>query len=450
MKKILKFLRNSSLAFILMLSGISFTSNAQSGMVVDKIIGKVDNYIVLKSDLEKAYLEFLSSGETARGDTKCQILESLIVNKLMMAKAEIDSVIVADDEVTGNLNRRLQAMVAQIGSEEKIEEYYGKSLSQFREELRERMKEQLTVQKMQSHITADIKVTPSEVKKFFNKIPQDSLPFFSTEVSIAQIVKVPTISKEQKEVVRKQLLDLRRRIVDGGEDFETLAREYSEEPGAKNSGGNIGFFKRGELASEYEAASLRMKPGDISQPVETMFGFHLIQFIERRGNTFNTRHILMRPQSSPDDIRVTEVYLDSLRSKILSDSLTFEKAAKEYSNDAETSHSGGYFLDQTGDSRISVEEIDPVLFFAIDTMQVGTISKPIRFRQDDGTEAVRIIYYKSKMRPHQANLKDDYQKISMAALNEKKNKVLDAWFLKARDEVFINVDEEYNSCQILQ
>jgi peptidyl-prolyl cis-trans isomerase SurA len=241
-----------------------------------------------------------------------------------------------------------------------------------------------------------------------------------------------------------------RRIVDRGEDFETLAREYSEEPGAKNSGGNIGFFKRGELASEYEAASLRMKPGDISQPVETMFGFHLIQFIERRGNTFNTRHILMRPQSSPDDIRVTEVYLDSLRSKILNDSLTFEKAAKEYSNDAETSHSGGYFLDQTGDSRISVEEIDPVLFFAIDTMQVGTISKPIRFRQDDGTEAVRIIYYKSKMRPHQANLKDDYQKISMAALNEKKNKVLDAWFLKARDEVFINVDEEYNSCQILQ
>lgn len=450
MKKILKYLRNSTFCFLLMFLGISFYSQAQSDMVVDKIIGKVDNYIVLKSDLEKAYLEFLSSGEVARGDTKCQILESLIVNKLMMAKAEIDSVFVEDDEVTGNLNRRLQAMVAQIGSEEKIEEYYGKTIAQFREELRERMKEQLTVQKMQNHITADIKVTPAEVKKFFNRIPEDSLPFFSTEVAIAQIVKVPTVSKEQKEVVRKQLLDLRRRIVDGGEDFETLAKEYSQEPGAKNSGGNIGFFKRGELASEYEAASLKMKPGDISQPVETVFGFHLIQLIERRGNTYNTRHILIRPEFSPDDIKNAEVYLDSLRLNILNDSITFEKAAKEYSDDQETSHSGGYFIDDTGDSRISVEALDPVMFFAIDTMQVGTISKPIRFRQDDGTEAVRMIYYKSKMKPHQANLKDDYQKIANAALNEKKNKVLDAWFIKAQEEVFINLDEEYSSCSILQ
>ncbi len=435
---------------MLMFLGISFYGHAQSGMVIDKIIGKVDNYIVLKSDLEKAYQEFLASGEQARGDTKCQILESLVINKLMMAKAEIDSVIVADDEVTGDLNRRLQAMVAQIGSEEKIEEYYGKTIMQFREELRVRMKEQLIVQKMQKNITEGIKVTPAEVRKFFNRIHRDSLPFFSTEVSIAQIVKVPSVSKAQKDIVRRQLVDIRKRIVEGGEDFQELAKENSQEPGAKNSGGNIGFFKRGELAPEYEATSLKMKPGDISQPVETTFGFHLIQLIERRGNTFNTRHILIRPQSSPDDIKVTEYYLDSLRTKIINDSITFEKAAKEYSNDPETSHSGGYFIDQTGDSRISVEDLDPVLFFAIDTMKVATISKPIRFRQDDGTEAVRIIYYKSKMSPHQANLKDDYQKIAMAALNEKKNKVLDDWFIRAREEVFINVDEEYNNCSILQ
>lgn len=449
MKKILKYLRNSILC-LLALVILSKNSQAQDNMVVEKIIGKVDNYIVLKSDLEKAYLEFLSSGETAKANTKCEILESLVINKLMMAKAEIDSVIVLEDEVTSNLNRRLQAMIAQIGSEEKIEQYYGKTIAEFREELRERMKEQLTVQKMQNHITQDIKVTPSEVKKFFNKLPADSLPYFSTEVSIAQIVKVPTVSKEQKEQVRKKLNDIRKRIVEGGEDFETLAKEYSEEPGAKNSGGNIGFFKRGELASEYEAAALKMKPGDISQPVETTFGFHLIQLIERRGNQFNTRHILIRPQSSENDIQVAYNYLDSLRTQIINDSIKFEKAAKEYSDDQETATSGGYFIDQTGDSRVSVENLDPIVFFAIDTMQVGNISKPIKFRKDDGTEAVRILYYKSRIKPHQANLRDDYQKIYLATLNEKKNKAINDWFIKAREEVFIDIDPEYNSCRILQ
>ncbi|CAN5139341.1 peptidylprolyl isomerase [soil metagenome] len=453
MIKILKFLKNSSLVFILiqfLTFSPGYAQYNDGSMVVDKIIGKVDNYIVLKSDLERAYLEFLASGEASSGDSKCQILESLMINKLMMAKAEIDSVIVDNEEVDSNLNRRLQAMIAQIGSEERIEEYYGKSIAQFREELRERMKEQLTVQKMQGHITEDIKVTPAEVKKFFIRIPADSLPFFSTEVSIAQIVKVPTVSASQKEIARRKLVELRKRIVEGGEDFEELAREFSEEPGAKNSGGNIGFFPRGQLAPEYESASLRMKPGDISQPVETKFGFHLIQLLERRGNQYNTRHILIRPQFSSTDIKDTENNLDSLRTVISNDSITFEKAAKEYSDDQESAASGGYFLDHTGDSRISVEDIDPVLFFAIDTMQVGTISPPMIFRQDDGTEAVRIIYFKNKMKPHQANLKDDYQKIYAAALNEKRNKALNDWFDKAQQEVFINIDEEYTTCNILQ
>lgn len=422
----------------------------QKEVVVDKIVAKVDNYIILKSELERMYLDYASRGEIMGANAKCHILESLIINKLMVAKAEIDSVVVSDAEVRSNLDRRMQYFINQIGSEEKIEQYYGKTLEEFKEELRDNVKEQLIVQKMQSEITSNIKVTPSEVKKFFNSIPQDSLPFFSTEVTVGQIVKVPTIGKDQKEKVRQQLIELRKKIVSGEEDFQEMARKYSDEPGADKSGGNIGFFKRGELAPEYEAAALKLKPGEISMPVETKFGFHLIQMIERRGNMFNTRHILIIPSSSKLDIQEAENFLDSIRTEIINEKITFEKAAKEHSEDMETSASGGFFLDESGSNRISVEHLDPSVFFAIDTMQVGTISKPIPYRTPDGKDAVRILYYKSKMRPHVANLKDDYQKIQAAALNEKKNRILSRWFKEANNDVFILIDEEYNFCNILQ
>lgn len=424
--------------------------SAQQNMVADKIIAKVDNNIILKSDLENAYLQYISNSQARVGSQlRCQILESLVINKLMVAKAEMDSVVVSDEEVTSNLNNRMNVFISRIGSEERIEEFYGKSIEQFKAELRDEVKEQLTVQKMQSTITKDIKVTPSEVKRFFNSIPADSLPYFSTEVSLAQIVKVPSVNKAQKEAVRQRLLNIREEIMNGA-DFEEMARRHSEEPGASTSGGNLGFQSRGNLVPPYEAAALRLKPGEISQPVETEFGFHLIQMIERRGNLYNTRHILLRPVSSALDIEEARDYLDSLRTQILNDSISFEKAAKEYSSDQETAISGGFFLDATGSPRVPVGELDPSLFFTIDTMKVGSITKPLTFRMEDGKEAVRILYYKSRIRPHEANLKDDYQKIAMAAENEKKNRVLNEWFDRAKGDVFIQIDPDYNNCRIME
>ncbi len=423
---------------------------AQQNLVADKIIAKIDNNIILKSDLEKAYLQYISSAQARVGSqVKCQILESLVINKLMVAKAEMDSVVVSDEEVTSNLNNRMNVFISRIGSEERIEEFYGKTIEQFKAELRDEVKEQLVVQKMQSTITKDIKVTPSEVKRFFNSIPADSLPYFSTEVSLAQIVKVPSVNKAQKETVRQRLLNIREEIVNGA-DFEEMARRHSEEPGATGSGGNLGFQSRGNLVPPYEAAALRLKPGEISQPVETEFGFHLIQMIERRGNLYNTRHILLRPVSSSLDIEEARNYLDSLRTQIINDSISFEKAAKEYSSDQETAISGGFFLDGTGAPRVPVGELDPSLFFTVDTMKVGSITKPLTFRMEDGKEAVRILYYKSRVRPHEANLKDDYQKIAMAAENEKKNKILNEWFDRAKGDVFIQIDPEYNHCKIME
>jgi peptidyl-prolyl cis-trans isomerase SurA len=292
-------------------------------------------------------------------------------------------------------------------------------------------------------------VSPLDVRRFFKRIPKDSLPYFSTEVTVGQIVKKPTVNRNQKDNIKAQLGAIKNRILQG-EDFGVLAKEFSMDPGSAAMGGNLGFFKRGELAPQFEATALSMKPGEISEPVETMFGIHIIQLIERRGNSFNSRHILIIPQSSETDIEDAIFYLDSLRTLILADSILFSKAAKEYSDDQETASSGGFLTDATGASMISVEVMDPILFFTIDTLKVGTISRPMTFKMEDGTEAVRILYYKDRTPPHQANLDQDYQKIQGATKAEKRNKVLSEWFLKAQGDVFLSVDLEYSECELLK
>jgi len=423
-----------------------FAGQAQDiNIVVDKIVGKVDNYIVLKSDLEKAYLDILSQGESA---DKCRVLESLLVSKMLVAKAEIDSVVVSEDEVENNLNRRLQFFINQVGSEEAIEEYYGKTLEQFKIELSESIKEQLTAQKMEGELTTDITVSPAEVRKFFRNIPTDSLPYFSTEVKVGQIVKIPEVSKSQKDIIRNRLLKIRDEITAGG-DFNKLAKNNSMDPSVVQNGGELGFQRRGVLAPEFEAMAFKLEQGEISEPFETDFGIHIMQLIERRGNTFNSRHILLIPQPLESDIQGGVDYLDSLKKVILLDSISFAKAAKEYSDDQLTSSNGGFFQDSDGSSRVSVEQLDPVIFFTLDTMEIGSITKPIKYRLDDGTEAVRILFYETRMAPHQANLNDDYQKIYRAALIQKKGRIMENWFLKARDDVYIEVDEDYDNCNIL-
>ena len=422
----------------------------QNKQVVDKIVAKVDNYIALKSELDLAYLDVTSRGQTNRNVDKCEVLRELVQNKMMLAKAEIDSITVSDAMVSGELDNRLRYMVSQLGSEEEIEKYYNKPLSQFKAELRDKMREQLLIKEVTRHITKDVEITPSEVKRFFNKIPSDSIPFFSTMVTVGHIVKMPEVSVEQKTQVKERLNSIRDQILSGEKTFAEMAKEYSEDPGSAVSGGELGFWKRGELAPEFEATALRLKPGDISKPVETQFGFHVIQLIERRGNTYNSRHILMKPNSSTLDVDAAEQYLDSLRTQIQAGKISFSKAAKEYSDDEMTRPSGGYFLDVEGSNQVSVEELDPAVFFVIDTMKIGSISKPMPYRTADGKSAVRIVYYKSKVKPHRANLNDDYQKIQAAAISEKKNRIIAKWFEEAINDVYIDIDKEYDYCNLVQ
>ncbi|MEP2277614.1 MAG: peptidylprolyl isomerase [Reichenbachiella sp.] len=444
----MKYIKLTLIGLLMSSIGTVQAQSDEKGVVIDRIIAKVDDYIVLKSELDRAYLEFLSRGELSQGNAKCQILESLVINKMMVAKAEIDSIYVLDVEVESNLDRRMSYFIQQIGSEEKLEEIYNKSIEEFKAELFDQIKEQMIVQKMQGTIGEDVSVTPAEVKKFYNQIPADSLPYFSTEVTIGQIVKVPDVNDDRKAEIKQQLIDFKKRI-QNGENFGQLAKKYSQDPGSASNGGELGFFKRGELAPEFEAAALSMKPGEISRPVETQFGIHLIQLIERRGNTYNSRHILIIPQPSVNDIDDAKNYLDSLRTAVLVDSIRFEVLAKEHSDDQITSGNGGFFSDATGAMRVSVEELDPTLFFTIDTMAVGTITKPMEFRMADGTDAVRIIMYKERVAPHQANLLEDYQKIRAATVANKRNQIMSKWFKDAQGEVYIHVDPEYEYCRIL-
>jgi peptidyl-prolyl cis-trans isomerase SurA len=439
-----------NLLFLAICLQVSAQEKEKAGFVVDKIIAKVDNYIVIKSELESAYQGYIAEGNSQSEEAKCQLFNRLIMNKLMVAKAAIDSVLVTDFEVDQNTGQRMNAILQNSGnSPEELERRYGKSLEQIRVELRDQIREQLLAREMTGRITKDLKITPAEVKRFYNKIPQDSLPFYSSDVEIGQIVKVAKISDAQKEESKARLRELRERILNG-EDFNALAQKYSEDPSARSNGGEMGFVGRGAMVPQFEAMGFKLRKGEISQPFESPFGIHIMQLIDRRGNEYNSRHILLLGNPSDEDIRKAESYLDSLRRKIVKDSIKFEYAAKEYSDDTPTKGRGGFFTDADGGLHVSLREIDPVVYLAIDTMKVGSISKPLTYRTEEGKEAARILYYKAKLPPHQANLRDDWHRIQSAALAEKKDKIIEKWFVKSRQDVFINIDPAYNYCKILE
>jgi peptidyl-prolyl cis-trans isomerase SurA len=421
----------------------------QQGVMIDKIIARVDNHYILNSELEEMYNSYAANGQKA--PEKCQILESLIINKMLLAKAEIDSVTVEDKEVDNELDGKMGYMIQRFGSEKNLVEAYGKSVENLKTELRTQVKEQKVVEKMQRTISGNVKITPSDVRKFFNAIPKDSLPYIPSEVEIGHIVRLGTVTREQKDKLRNQLLELKARA-EKGEDFATLATIYSEDVGSAKNGGDLGFAKRGAMVPEFEGTALALKPGEMSDIVESQFGFHLIKLIETRGAEYHARHILLRPDyNKGTDMTSALRVLDSLRVLISSDTLKFAKAALDNSEDKETAETGGIIQDRnTQLGRLTLDaSMDPALYFAIDTMKVGDLSIPVSYRTEDGRSAMRILWYKSRSEPHTANLRDDYEKISQIVLSNKRNHALEEWFKKAQGDVFISVEPEYKECKIL-
>ena len=367
-RRILRFLISS-----LLLIGVWHNCPAQEtkGFVADKIIAKVDNYIVLRSELEGSYQNYLTNGGTASEEAKCGLFSQLVINKLLVAKAEIDSVIVTDLEVDNNTDQRMNMILQNSGnSPEQLERTYGKSLDQIKLELRDQIREQLLGNEMQRKITKDLTITPAEVKRFFKRIPPDSLPFYSADVQVAQIVRTAKVNETQERETKKRLSELRDRIL-AGENFNELAKKYSEDPSAQFNNGEMGYVGRGAMVPAYEATAFRIKVGEISQPFKSDFGFHILQLIDRRGNEYNSRHILISAVPSKADIVSAEKFLDSLRRKVVKDSIKFETAAKEFSDDQRTKGFGGFFADQDGGTKISIKDLDPVVYFTIDSMKEG-------------------------------------------------------------------------------
>lgn len=438
---------------LLICSSSLYLQAQEQKTVIDKIVAKVDNYIVLRSDVDKFYFNLLYQDQLEGMDektAKCKILEQIIVEKMMLAKADIDSIVVESKQVENQLNGRMAYILQQFGGDEKkLEEIYGKTVDDLKDELRGDIHSQLVVKEMQGEITSKVsRPTPKEVRKFFNGFPKDSIPFFGTEVEVGHIVKIPGVNKEQKQKIKTRLEELKQRAL-AGEDFGELAKTYSEDYGSAKQNGELDWLSRGTSVPEFEAAVFRMKPGELSKIVESEYGFHLIKLNDKRGNEYNASHILLRPNYDEVNSEYSISFLDSLRNDIMRDSISFEKAAKEFSDDKNSASGGGIIVGQEGSSRIFLEDLDSYLFFIIDTMKVGQVSHPVTYRTDDGKSAVRIIYYKEKTDPHQANLEQDYDKMASYAFNMKKNEAVNDWFVKTKEELYISIDEEYNECDIL-
>jgi peptidyl-prolyl cis-trans isomerase SurA len=415
--------------------------------VVDRIIAVVGPNMVLESDVEAQYLQAKMQGsiEGSASTVKCQILENMLLENVMLNQAELDSVQVTDSEVEQNLDGRLRYFISQFGSQEKLEEYYGKTILEIKEEFRSLVKNNMLVQEVQKNITKNVFVTPSDVKNFYRNMPPDSIPLISAKVQMRQIISIPPVSMEQKVMIKEKLRDLRRRVMEG-ENFATLAILYSDDPGSAAKGGEIGFFGRGELYPEYEAAAFKLKEGEISEVIETKAGFHIIQLIERKGDYINTRHILLQAKPSPIDLENARIKLDSILVQIRKGEITFEAAAEKYSDDPGKS-GGGYIVNPyDGTTWFEMDQLEPQVSFIINKLEVGQISSPVPTKTEDGKDAYRLVMLQARTEPHRANLTDDYSYLQDIALQKKKQDKVIEWVNKNVGNTYIMVIDDYKNC----
>lgn len=448
----------------LLLAGLTawISAGAQQASI-DEIIAVVGDKIILKSDVENQYALYLRDENPPNEEVKCSILEGLLSQNLLVTQAEIDSLADKDANFSARVESELEGRInvfvqSYFGSIAELEKFYGKPIGMLKEEFREQIGDQLKAQMMQGEITDGLDVSPAEVREYYNSMPADSLPIYNTEVEIGQILVYPEITDAQKMAARAELEALRDEIKAGG-DFERLAIVHSDDPGSASRGGDMGFINRGQTVPPFEAAAFRLKPGELSQIVESEYGYHLIQGVERRGEQVHVRHILIKPEYTSVELDSAEKLLVKLREKILVDTLSFASAAVQYSDDEQTRGNGGMFFNPQeglGFNMIPLDKIneytrDPGIFRIIDTMEVGQISAPqIYVDPQTRKQGYRIVYYKSKSEPHQASLETDYPRLKRAALAAKQQKVVQEWFEEKVGEQYVRIDENYQGCQSLR
>jgi len=419
---------------------------------IDKVAAVVGNNIILLSDINQQYTQILYNGTPPDAKIKCYILQQSLTQKLLKQQAEIDSVMVDEPQVDDEVDKRMRSMMQRAGGQERLEQFLNKSVLQYKDEMRPMIKEGLIAQKMQAKITENINVTPMEVEKYFKSLG-DSVPAFNTEVEVGEVILDPKLNRAEKQRFRDKIEALRLRVK-SGDDFGVLAKTYSEDPGSAADGGDLGFFDRSTMAKEFTAWAFKLKAGEISPVFETEFGFHILQVIERRGEQVHARHILIRPATTPESLARLKLHADSIYNNIVSKKLSFAGAANLYSDNKQTKYNGGMMMNaedvQSRSTFIPVDKLDPSVFLVIDTMKIGGISKPDLYTAPDGKQGYRLLYLKSKIPPHKANLAQDFPKIRDAAQSDKINRTVSEWFEKRRESTYIKIDDEFNTCDELK
>ena len=399
------------------------------------------------SDIERSYAQMrVRSGAGDAFKNRCAILENLILSQLLVHKGEVDSVEVSDDDVKQYLDYYLKADLRQYGSKEALREATGFTYDELKEQYERMIRNNLLSRRVEYQITENVKVTPAEVTTFFNSLPADSLPMMPERYELSEIVIEPAISEEERDRVRTELAGLRERVLKG-EKFSMLATLYSQDPGSAKKGGELGFFSRGEMVGEFESAAFALKPGEVSPIIETQFGFHIIQLIERRGNTVNARHILIVPKVSSADLLKARMKLDSLATEIRGGHISFEDAARQYSTAKNAKQGGTVTNPNDGSGRFTADEVKERYFnVGLNGMDAGQISNAMSMKTEENRDAYRIVRLNKKHPAHKANLTDDYDNIYNAALVDAKQKYMREWARRQAKSTYIKLADEYCNC----
>lgn len=415
--------------------------------ILDQVVGIVGNKAIKQSDIETEYKELKRGNYPITDNSKCDIFESQIKQKMLLNQAIFDSLEVSEAHIEAELSANLNKNIAIIGSVDKLEKYFNKSIQEIKEDLRVSMREMRLAGQMQEKAIENISITPSEVRNFYKSLSKDSLPFINAQIELAMLAVYPPYTEQAILETKSQLLEYRKRIITG-EKFEVIARLYSEDPGSASKGGEYGFSTKGELDPEFGKAAFALKkPGEISRIVESQSGYHIIQLVERRGDRINFRHILIKPKIDPEIAIKVKHSLDSITTLIRNDSMTFEKAVRYFSMDEETRYNKGLMVNpNTGGNKFETDQLAPVDYYYVKRLKPGDVSEPYESRDSKGKIIYKFITIKTQIPAHRANLEQDYTMLEQMALNTKRMTVLTEWFSSKRQNTYIHIDDIYKTC----
>jgi len=412
--------------------------------IIDKVVAIVGENPILYSEIQGQKLQLLQQGMDADADMDCYLMDEFMIQQLLIHQAEIDSIEVTEDMVKVELNQRIQYFSAQVGGTEALEEFYGKSIEEIKEEFFGQIEDKMKAQKMQQEITGNILASPKEVQSFFNSIPIDSIPFINSKVKISELVMAPKINYNQKNNTKNKLQNIKRRILSNEISFSVAAEFYSDDPGSKTNGGNFGWVDRGDFVPEFDAIAYTIPLNTISNVFESPFGFHILKIEKRRGEQYYGSHILIKNEISENALAELKQKCDSILNEVKNESISWENAISQ--NSTNPSDGGVIFNQNTGDMYWDMKNIDKSLFVGINTLEIGQYSEPLYYEDEKGNIGYRVLKLEDQTKPHLANLNDDYGFIQKYAINEKQINEMDKWVAKTAKNTYIKIEDLYKGC----